>query len=181
MRGDGYNQSDVVDPTASAAVTKMQSDPEFTARYFSDDKYVRDFAVDQLSNAMQNAAARSYHAPSEENAKVAGDKIKAVMGDKLFQERYQSNDPRIRGAAIDGLSKLFFEAHGNRPNSDEPVENASPQAPANPNTTPQTTRLIPLITGPVKAAVNDPYANMSAAEVYRNYGTAGLGAFNTRR
>lgn len=178
--GEGYNPSTVSDPAAQAAVEQLTSDPDFRSRYLSDDKYVRDFAVTQMEIEQRNAAARSYYVPNKNSYNAAGDKIKAAMSNPLFMERYQSNDPRVRGAAVDELSKLFFDKYGNSPNSDEPVQNSAPppQAPANPS---QPIPLIPLMTGPARAAVNDPFANMTSAEVYRNFGTAGLRAFNSRR
>jgi hypothetical protein len=181
--GDGYNPSTITNPGAQAAVDKLTSDPEFRSRYTSDDRYIRNFAVDQMEITQRNAAARSYYVPDKPSIDAAEARIKEAMSNPLFMERYNSNDPRVRGAAVDELSKLFFDKYGNRPNSDEPVENtprpvASSERTASPS---QPTRFIPLMTGPARAPVNDPYANMTSAEVYRNYGTAGLRAFNSRR
>jgi len=51
--GDGYNPSTVSDQAAQAEVEKLTSDPEFRARYFSEDKPVRDFAVTQMEIAQR--------------------------------------------------------------------------------------------------------------------------------
>jgi hypothetical protein len=177
-RGDGYNVSDIANPGAQAAVDKLTSDPEFRTRYYSDDPTIRNFAVDQMEIAQHNASARSYFVPNQASSKVADEKIKNAYTNPLFMERYNSNDPRVRGAAVDELSKLFFEKYGNMPNSDEAVQNTPRPVAASPSQTPQPTRLVPLMTGPTRAA---DYANMSSAEVYRNFGTAGLRAFNFRR
>jgi hypothetical protein len=142
--GEGYQPSTITNVDAQAAVEKLTSDPEFRSRYFSEDKPVRDFAVTKMSIAQQNAAARSYYVPDQASSNTAGDKIKNAYANPLFMERYQSNDPRVRGAAVDELSKLFFEKCGNRPNSEEPLENTPRPVAANPSQTPQPTLLIPL-------------------------------------
>jgi hypothetical protein len=137
-RGDSYNVGDITNPGAQVAIEKLKSDPEFKSRYFSDDPTIRNFALDQILIAQQNAAARSYYVPNETSANAAGEKIKNAYADPLFMERYQSNDPRVRGQAVDELSKLFFDKYGNRPNGDEPVQNTprSNPSPA-PASTPQ--------------------------------------------
>lgn len=122
-RGDGYNPSTVTNPGAQAAVNKLQSDPEFKTRYLSDDPYIRNFAMDQMSIAQQNASSPSYYVQNQASANAAGGKIKNAYADTLFMERYTPNDPKVRGAAIDEMSALMFQRYGNSPNSDDPVEN----------------------------------------------------------
>ena len=117
----GYNPSTVTDPAAQAGVDKLKSDPEFKSRYFSDDGYIRNAAVDQMEVAQKNAARRSYYVP-QGRINAAEASIKTTMSDPAFMARYQHNDPVIRGLAVEELSKLFFSKYGNRPNSDDPLE-----------------------------------------------------------
>jgi hypothetical protein len=168
--GDGYNPSTITNPGAQAAVDKLTSDPDFRSRYFSEDKYVRDFAVTQMEIAQKNAAARSYYVPDQASANTAGDKIKAAFADKLFQERYNSNDPRVRSAAIDEMSKLFFDKYGNMPNSDEAVQNTPRPVAANPSPAPAPQPRSP------QYIRSGAVARNSEAWKVREYGTAYLNA-----
>ena len=173
----GFNPDTVTNPSAQAAVDKLNSDPDFKARYFSDDPTIRNFAVDQMSTAQQNASRRSYYVPEGPSVDAAEKQIKQAMADPAFQARYQSNDPNIRGQAVQELSALFYAKVGNRPNSDDPVENTpAPQANSSPSPAPQYTGLIQL--GPNYNPNGSPGNSPLETEAYRYrmYGTAGLKA-----
>lgn len=175
----GLNPSTIADPSAQVAVDKLNSDPDFKSRYFSDDPTIRNFAVDQMSTAQQNASRRSYYVPPANTIDAAEASIKRTMADPAFQARYQSNDPNERGKATAELSKLFFDRFGNAPNNqDDPVENTpAPQANSNPSPAPQYAGLIPL--GPNYNPNGSPGNSPLETEAYhyRMYGTAGLKAF----
>jgi hypothetical protein len=68
--GDGYNPSTITNQAAQAAVDKLKADSEFRARYFSDDTYTRNFAIDQMSIAQQNLASIPRKAKSEKVSTV---------------------------------------------------------------------------------------------------------------
>jgi hypothetical protein len=131
---NGYKPSGSTNTSATLKARELFADAQFTERYFSRDNSIRNAAIEEML-AVQKAATQGYYNPDEATTKAGKAQIEAKMRDKSFLERYQSDNPKIRGKAVDELNKMFYDTYGNSPVEDKltgskKYEQSEPERPA---------------------------------------------------